>query len=137
VSVGLLIATCIINMEAPPSLFPKIDYWFHIVAAGLLLFGAILYIISAVMINAIYWKLEDEDDPAYQIAKAFLLTYKFLFIAKLVAAILAILEAAIYLLLGLKLKKIMKENNQRQMIAQQAQSVGLHVSPTGSVRSKH
>jgi len=125
-SVALLIASCIINMEAPPSLFEKIDFWYHIVGAGLLLLGAILYVASAVMINAIYGEYEEHLNSTNKIAAV-----HFLFILKLVAAGVCLIQAVLYLFMGLKLKKIMKENSQRQVIAQQAKSLGLRVAPTG------
>jgi len=134
-SLALLIASCIVNMEAPASLVPKIDFWYHIVAAVLLLLGAILYLASALMINAIYGKEEaeaDQDEDTKKGGAKQLFTSNFLFIPKLVAAGLTIVQAVVFFLLGLKCKKIAAEHKRQQRIVEQAQAVGLNVSTTQS-----
>jgi len=96
-SVALLILSFLKNIEESP--FQKIDYWYHIVAAVLLLLGAILYVASAIMINGIY---------PYEVPFTILFfVLKTLYIEKLVASVFTVIQAILFLVMFLMIKKKM------------------------------
>jgi len=98
ISVVLLFGTCCLQMEKNP--VRKIDLVYHIIAAVLLLIAGILYVVSAKLINDIYGDLEKENRKGDEILDSVNVVnpvkVAFLFIEKIVAAVLTIVLALIY-----------------------------------------